>query len=84
MSSSLEPPTEMKDLTATEDTNRAVVQPLESGIEREDEVGMAMIAQERVIPITAERKVTTKWEYWLYTVFCEPSLAPPCFPCESN
>ena len=34
-------------------------------------VGMAVIEQKTVIPTTGARMVTSKWEYWLFCVFCE-------------
>jgi hypothetical protein len=36
-------------------------------------VGLAVIEQKSTIPQTGERKTTTKWEYWLYIIYCELS-----------
>lgn len=33
-------------------------------------VGLAVLQQQELIPTTGERKVSTKWEYWTYCVFC--------------
>ena len=39
-------------------------------------VGLALIEQGTAIPQTGERLVTTKWEYWMYIVYCESNDAP--------
>ena len=64
---------EIKDNNAGEAVNDRSLpsHELESGTRAGDQVGLALIEQERVIPRTADRKVTTKWEYWTYTLFCE-------------
>jgi hypothetical protein len=45
--------------------------------------GLAIIEQDKVIPRTGERKVTTQWEYWTYTLFCmyhAPRYKGLCLP----
>ena len=34
-------------------------------------VGLAVIEQKNVIPKSGKSMATSKWEYWLFCVFCE-------------
>lgn len=37
----------------------------------EAKVGVAVVDQGRIIPLSGERKVTTRREYWAYCIFCQ-------------
>lgn len=35
--------------------------------------GLAVIEQQRAVPTSGKRKITSKWEYWTFIFFCELS-----------
>ncbi|ORX37517.1 putative autophagy protein [Kockovaella imperatae] len=60
----------------TETSNAEAQHVLTSGVDEKGEVlnahntvGLAVMEQQELIPITGERKVTTQWEYWTYCAF---------------
>lgn len=38
-------------------------------VQAHDVTGLAVVEQGHTIPMTGERKITTKWEYWAYCLY---------------
>lgn len=65
VSRDMEEDTELQSLPLDHHTN------LKNGQNAHNSAGLAVSQQQDLIPTTGGRKVTTKWEYWTYCVFCE-------------
>ena len=77
-----------KDLPSAADLEKhaahATVESSPEYLNAHESVGLAVIEQRHIIPITGERKITTKKEYWAYVLWCKLVCNVPRLTCQSS